>query len=324
MAIGLPLVVLALMVLWWAWVGRDPRPGSIVPEWRPPDGVPPGAAGSLVDQRAGPADVLATLLDLASRGYLTIREVHPSGVPAQGDEAVRMARTILESVGVWTTEWEFRRTDLPLEDLAPFEGAIVHALLGGARSVTMSAVAPSFRQVLPGIYRSMYGELVGRGWFRHSPQATRREWLVLGGAMAAIGAAAIVWLGRVEPGIGLTVSGGIVMAFAPVMPVVTREGARARDRLLGLREYVRRVERAEVEARHRGQSVPAHFEEILPYAIALGVVDLWLKEFAGLTEGPGWYLVEGVAEPTSFTISMDIFWNAAIDAFGAAGSARAG
>lgn len=311
------------MALWWAWVGRDPRPGSIVPAWRPPDGVPPGAAGALVDQRAGPADVLATLLDLASRGYLTIREVHPSGVPAEGDEAVRVARTILQSVGVWTTEWEFRRTERPLDDLAPFEGAIVHGLLGGQRSVTMSAVAPVFRKVLPGLYQGLYGELVDRGWFRHSPQATRREWLLLGGAIAALGAAA-VWLGRTDVGLGLLLSGGIVLAFAPAMPVVTREGARARDRLLGLREYIRRAEHAEVEARHRDERVPHHFEEILPYAIALGVVDLWLDEFAGLTDGPGWYLVEGVSEPTSFSVSMDLFWNAAIDAFGTGESVRAG
>jgi hypothetical protein len=304
------------MTLWWAWVGRDPRPGSIVPAWRPPEGVPPGAAGALVDQRAGPADVLATILDLASRGYLTIREVHPAGVPAEGDEAVRVARTILQSVGLWTTEWEFRRTDQPLDDLAPFEGAIVHALLGGERSVTMSAVAPGFRELLPRLYQSLYSELVDRGWFRHSPHATRREWVILGGVVAAIGAAAIVWLGRIDLGLGLLLSGGIVLAFSPVMPVVTREGARARDQLLGLKEYVRRAELAEVESRHREERAPGHFEEILPYAIALGVVDLWLKEFAGLTEGPGWYLVEGAAEPTSFSMSMDVFWNAAIDAFG--------
>jgi hypothetical protein len=315
-AIGLPLVVLALMTLWWAWVGRDPRPGSIVPAWRPPEGVPPGAAGALVDQRAGPADILATLLDLASRGYLTIREVHPSGVPAEGDEAARVARSILQNVGLWTTEWEFRRTDRPLDDLAPFEAAIVHALLVGERSVTMSAVAPGFRDLLPGLYQGLYHELVDRGWFRHSPHATRREWVVLGGVIAAIGAALIVWLGRIDLGLGLLLSGGILLVFSPVMPVVTREGARARDQLLGLREYIRRAELAEVETRHREERAPGHFEEILPYAIALGVVDLWLKEFAGLTEGPGWYLVEGAAETTSFSMSMDVFWNAAIDAFG--------
>jgi hypothetical protein len=312
------------MTLWWAWVGRDPRPGSIVPEWRPPDGVPPGAAGALVDQRASPADILATVLDLASRGYLTIREVHPSGVPAEGDEAARVARTILQSVGVWTTEWEFRRTDRPLDDLAPFEAAVAHALLGGRPSVTMSSVAPGFREILPGLYQGMYRELVDRGWFRHSPHSTRREWVFLGGAFAAAGAAAALWAGRVDLGLGLLLSGGIVLAFAPAMPVVTREGARVRDHLLGLREYVRRAELAEAQARHRDERVPGHFEEILPYAIALGVVDLWLKEFAGLTEGPGWYLVEGAAEPTPFSVSMDLFWSAAIDAFGAGERGSAG
>jgi hypothetical protein len=304
------------MTLWWAWVGRDPSPGSIVPAWRPPDGVPPGAAGALVDQRADPADVLATILDLAARGYLVIREVHPSGVPAEGDEAVRVARTILENVGVWTTEWEFRRTDESLDDLATFERAVVHSLFGAERSVTMSAVAESFRARLPALYATLYDDMVGRGWFRQSPHATRREWLVLGGALVAVGAL-VLWAGEVVLGLGLVLSGGVVLAFSAVMPVVTRAGARARDALLGLREYVRRAERAEVEARHRGERAPRRFEEILPYAIALGVVDLWLDEFAGLVKGPGWYVVQGAPGPTSFSVSLGVFLSAAIGAFGA-------
>jgi hypothetical protein len=305
------------MTAWWAWVGRDPRPGSIVPAWRPPEGVPPGAAGALVDQRADPADILATVLDLAARGFLQIREVHPSGVPAEGGEGARVARSLLESVGLWTTEWEFRRTDEPLDDLATFERAIVHALLGAERSVTMSAVAASFRELLPALYEALYAEMVRRGWFRHSPRATRREWLVLGAALATIGVAMIAWFESGDLGVGLLLAGGIVLAFSPVMPVVTRRGARTRDELLGLREYVLRAEREEVEARHRSERAPRHFEEILPYAIALGVVDLWLEEFAGLADGPGWYVVQGAAPPTSFSVNMGLFCAAAIVALGA-------
>jgi hypothetical protein len=311
--------VLALMTAWWAWVGRDPRPGSIVPSWRPPDGVPPGAAGALIDQRADPADILATILDLAARGYLQIREVHPAGVPAEGGEGARVARTLLESVGLWTTEWQFLRSDKPLDDLATFERAIVHSLFGIERAVTMSAVSQPFRERLPALYRSLYAEMVRRGWFRHSPHSTRREWLFLGGAVAAAGVALIAWLGVEDLGVGLLLSGAIFLAFSPVMPVVTRRGARARDQLLGLREYVQRAERVEVETRHRGERAPQRFEKILPYAIALGVVDLWLEEFGGLARGPGWYVVQGVPEPTSFSVSMDAFFSAAIDAFGAAG-----
>jgi hypothetical protein len=271
--------VLALMTAWWAWVGRDPRPGSIVPSWRAPDGVPPGAAGALIDQRADPADILATILDLAARGYLQIREVHPAGVPAEGGEGARVARTLLESVGSWTTEWQFLRSDKPLDDLATFERAIVDSLFGIERAVTMSAVSQPFREGLPALYRSLYAEMVRRGWFRHGPHSTRREWLFLGGAVASAGVALIAWLGVEDLGIGLLLSGAIFLAFSPVMPVVTRRGARARDQLLGLREYVQRAERVEVEARHRGERAP---------------------------------------EPTSFSVSMNAFFSAAIDAFGAA------
>jgi len=318
-ALGLPLLVLVGMTLWWVWLGRDPRPGSIVPAWRPPEGVGPGAAGALVDQRADPADVLATFLDLAARGYLQIREVHPSGVPAEGGAEAAVARSLLESVGLWTTEWEFRRTDRPVDRLATFERATYYALFGTERSVTMSAIATAFRERLPGLYHALYGELVQRGWFRHSPQATRREWLLLGGALAAIGVVLIAWAGIVDLGVGLLLSGAVMVAYSPAMPVVTREGARVRDQLLGLREYVRRAERAEVEARHRGQRAPRRFEEILPYAIALGVVDLWLDEFGGLTQGPGWYVVQGAPETTAFSVQMGAFCTAAIGALGATG-----
>jgi hypothetical protein len=313
--------VLALMTAWWAWVGRDPRPGSIVPFWRPPDGVPPGAAGALIDQRADPADILATILDLAARGYLQIREVHPAGVPAEGGEGARVARVLLENVGLWTTEWQFLRSDKPVDDLATFERAIVHSLFGVEQAVTMSAVAQPFRERLPALYRSLYEEMVERGWFRHSPHSTRREWLLLGGAVAAAGVVLLAWLEIEDFGTGLLLSGAIFLAFSPIMPVVTRRGAHARDQLLGVREYVRRAERAEVEARHRGERAPRRFEAILPYAIALGVVDLWLEEFAGLARGPGWYVVQGAPEPTSFSVSLDGFFHAAIDAFGVARAA---
>lgn len=310
------------MTAWWAWVGRDPRPGSIVPSWRPPDGVPPGAAGALIDQRADPADILATVLDLAGRGYLQIREVHPTGVPAEGDEGARVARVLLESVGLWTTEWQFLRSDEPLEGLAAYERAIVHALFGAEREVTMSAVSKPFRERLPALYRSLYDEMVRRGWFRHSPHSTRREWLLLGGAVAAAGVVLLAWLGVEDLGTGLLLSGAVFLGFSPVMPVVTRRGADARDQLLGLREYVRRAEREEVEARHRDERAPQRFEEILPYAIALGVVDLWIEEFGGLARGPGWYVVQGAPETTSFSVSMGAFCSAAIVAFGAAGRDR--
>jgi hypothetical protein len=113
---------------------------------------------------------------------------------------------------------------------------------------------------------------------------------------------------------------GIVAAFAPAMPVVTRIGASERDRLLGLREYIRRAERTEVEAHHRDERVPLRFEEILPYAIALGVVDLWLDEFGGLTRPPVWYEIDGTEDATAFSTHVAVFCDAAVGALGGVGA----
>ena len=48
-------------------------------EFAPPDGIRPGQVGTLMDERANTLDVTATIIDLAVRGHLLIREVPKEG-----------------------------------------------------------------------------------------------------------------------------------------------------------------------------------------------------------------------------------------------------
>ncbi|MBM4438245.1 MAG: DUF2207 domain-containing protein [Actinobacteria bacterium] len=48
-------------------------------EFVPPDGLRPGQIGTLLDEVAHPLDVTATIVDLATRGYLTIEELPAAG-----------------------------------------------------------------------------------------------------------------------------------------------------------------------------------------------------------------------------------------------------
>ncbi len=106
-AVGLlVLLVGAALALVW-FVGRDRRargsavdvafakgdvPDERVPllghdetpvEFAPPDGLRPGQIGTLVDFKANPLDVTATLVDLAVRGHLTIDEEPARGARAR-------------------------------------------------------------------------------------------------------------------------------------------------------------------------------------------------------------------------------------------------
>ena len=71
-------------------LGEDETPVEFVP----PDGLRPGQVGTLVDFKANPLDVTATIVDLAVRGYLKIEELHEERSPAQGDW--KLTRTTAE------------------------------------------------------------------------------------------------------------------------------------------------------------------------------------------------------------------------------------
>lgn len=48
-------------------------------QFEPPEGLSPTEAGVLMDGEAHPYDILATMFDLANRGYMRIRKVVSSG-----------------------------------------------------------------------------------------------------------------------------------------------------------------------------------------------------------------------------------------------------
>lgn len=299
-------MVAAVLVGWWLWLGRDPSPGTVVPRWDPPPDLTPGLAGTLVDQRAGAEDVLATVLDLARRGYLTIREVHLSGVPAEGP-GVPLIRDILSRLDLWQTEWEMTRTDRPADGLAAHEGSVLAALFADAPRVNATSLSTSLRERLPALFASLYDALVRRGFFLARPDRVRRDfWLLAGGFGTASGLALYLGadLGRV---LALAAGGAVVAVFAPIMPAATAEGARARGEALGVAEYLRRAEKSEIEARHAGEATPERFDALLPWAIALGVTDLWVAEFRDLLPGDRpWFVTEGPAGE-SLAVQVEAF-----------------
>ena len=59
----------------WYTRGRDPGVGAVASYLsEPPDDLPPGAAGALVDEEVNERDIVATLVDLGRRGVLNIQE----------------------------------------------------------------------------------------------------------------------------------------------------------------------------------------------------------------------------------------------------------
>lgn len=289
---GLPiLALLVLGYLYWTR-GREPAAGSIVPVWRPPPGLPPGAAGALVDQRADMKDIVATLIDLAVRGYVQIKEVPLPGIGALTSDHPFLAKA-LKSLGMSTTDWELERTSKPTapDELAPYEMSVLNGIFDGSSTRRMSDLHNEFYRNLPGIRKGMYGYLVEHGYFRRSPEAVRSAYGVVGGLVLFAGA----WVGIMAQNLVFAacavLAAIIVFLFRSAMPAMTVEGARRWRDVKGLEEYIRRAEKAELESRQAPEKTTQLFETLLPYAIALDVSDIWVKQFATVLASapPTWY-----------------------------------
>ncbi|HEY8446387.1 MAG TPA: DUF2207 domain-containing protein [Thermomicrobiales bacterium] len=273
----LGLVVGGLLVYGlWYLRGRDPHTGVVadfLPE--PPDDLPPGAAGALVDEIVHERDVVATLVDLARRGVISMKES--------------------------STGWG---TDIDLTLLAPdapvtkFEKGVLEALFGydlkSGQGVSLYQVRSQFERAVPTIRALLGDELVERGYFTTNPDVTRETWRdrALRGLLLTLIGGFAIWLlffrdtGWIWFPIGVVSLVWIaIYLLSGAMPRKTPAGAEAAARWLAFRRYLAEIERYDrlSEARDR-------FERFLPYAIAFGLEESWVTKFAAAgAQAPSWY-----------------------------------
>ncbi len=276
-----PIGVFVLMFWLWHTRGRDPRVGSIVPRYEPPEGLSPSEVGTLIDNRPDLRDITAIIVDLAVRGYLTIEETKESkwlGLTTGTEYVFHRARE--------RSEWD---------ELLPHEkDMMIEMFDGGARaSVEMSELTNNFYKALPGIHDSIFARLMAKNYYDHRPDTVQQKYIGIG---MALGLLSVVTGQFLSISLGISqltfliagiASGIIIAGFGAIMPARTLAGTRALEGVLGFEEFLSRVEK------HRYQTMiktPEMFEKFLPYAMALGVEAKWAKEFDDIyTEAPSWY-----------------------------------
>lgn len=275
----IPATLAACLGLWYLFGRDEPGRGTIVVEYAPPDELTPAEIGTLIDEHVNLRDLTATFIDLAVRGYLTIREIKKEGW--------------LHS----STDYEFTKKKGP-DGLKPFEKDLYDKLFASGDQVLLSDLKEKFYTAIPKATNHLYSALTTQKYFAGNPQSVQLRFLGFGllVTLAAVGTACAVqkvWIGRVFIVSGVLTaiaSVVIVLVTAVVMPRKTRQGRIAWERIKGLEEYIRRAEIDDIKAADRR----GVFERLLPYAIVLNLSDRWAKAFEGLyTEPPDWYRTQG-------------------------------
>jgi uncharacterized membrane protein len=128
--------------------------------------------------------------------------------------------------------------------------------------------------------------------------------------------------------IGVGLSGLVFVAFSKAMPAKTLEGARRWREIKGLEEYIRRAEKSQLEFAQAPERTTKLFETLLPYAVALDVSDIWVKQFATVlaTSPPTWYAGNspGGFDVSHFQSGLGDFRSAATKTLGSAPGSSSG
>lgn len=263
--LGFVIPLIPAGLYWWLYRGTFKRnPGPLVVRYEAPPGVGPIEAGYLMDGRVDPGDIVGAIVGLAQKGCG--RLVHT-------ENEIQFEVGSLES-GHHLTDSD-RRLFRALEPFGPLVTA----------DVLEGAFAAAFRDLNAGAGQ----DLAARGWVR----ANRTEGC---GCVALCLILALVTLGTFLF-FGFPVLLGLAAAFVVGFVAVVRTdlltpaGARVRHDLRGLEEFIARAHKRELN--YLVERVPdqALFEELLPFAIAFGLVDAWTRAFEGISlSQPAWYV----------------------------------
>ena len=314
------LAVLAFYFIAWHRVGRDPKAGTIVPLFTPPDDLSPAGMRYVREMSADNRAFAAALVDMGVKGHVRLSQ--EDGGFLSGD-----TRTI-----------ERLTSSTPLPDdeeaalgklLSPGETIVMkqenHAIFSSAKNALSKSLQSKYEAKL---FRRNYGWaaaglgiLVAALWLVGASVAIASGFAsstMIGFAFgAAIAAILFLYLQRSSAsggkclfsGLGLLFAFGALSVGLPLfvealnsgwwfplllpalsLPIVlssfwwisapTEEGRRVLDHIAGFKQYLSITERERLDRMTPPRDTPEIFEKYLPYAIALGVENHWADRFA--------------------------------------------
>lgn len=256
-------------------VGPRVRHAPIAVHFTPPAGFRAGQLGTLLDERADPRDVTATIVDLAVRGYLRIEQVAEANFLGRG------------------ADWRLVKLRAADDVLVAYERTLFDGIFAGRSAVNLSDLKTTFAATMGKVQGELYDDVTERGWFRGNPRKVRTNWYLAGVALTLVGIGLTVVLAAFTHwglvGLAGLVVGVVVLTVARTAPARTADGTAVLAQTLGFRQYLATAEAEQLKF-EEGEDL---FSRYLPLAIVFGLTERWAAVFARLAAQG-----RAVAEPT--------------------------
>lgn len=298
--------------------GKKDDPGTVKPvgahetitvEFIPPENLRPAEIGVLMDEKADTTDVVATIIDLATRGYMTITEIPKKWVFGKVD-------------------YKLERKDKDQKGLLEYENLLLGKLFENRKSVTMSSLKKTFYEDLAAVKKALYEEVVAKNLFAKNPESVRSNYLAFGIIFVVIAgivigsaiSAEFVYIADLA--IAVVASGVILIIMSKFMPRRTAYGRELYRRVRGYHLFINSAEKY----RQRFFEKKNMFNEVLPYAITFGLTEKFAKAMhdIGLQPSTGWYYGTHPFTTASFASNMNDFSNSMSSAMASTPSSSGG
>lgn len=267
--LGLPFLVLIFSFLYWRARGKDPKgSGTIIAHYEAPDNLTPAEVGTIYDNRADNKDVTATLIQLAIKGHLKIKQY-----------------------GKGRKDYKFIKLKDGKNLKNDFEKKLLNAVFDSGDEKKLNDMKNKFYKEMNDIKKNIYKNITDKGYYSRNPKTAKFGLLFVLGFFAIFGS---IFLGSFFSnfylGAALLVSGFIMIIFSMFMSQKTIKGAKTLEKIKGFKEFLKVTEKERLKFHNPPDMIPELFEKYLPYAMVLGVENKWAQNFKNIYEkSPDWY-----------------------------------
>lgn len=314
---SLGLILLYYLSTWYI-VGRDPKPGTIIPLFSPPQNLSPSTMRYIRRMGFDKKSATAAIINMAVKGCLRVEK--------EGDYTLRKTGTFLSNLSpeeagfyrelfhgsdaITLSQDNYQQLQTALDALrqhlnTQYEkkyfvlntglfvgGALLSILVLVALTILSGLEAePLFMSIWLGGWTIGVFVLLNAAW-AHIWRLFRGQWDAM---FPAIGAslfalpflagevAGIYFMGELSSPMFIGVI--ILVAFVNVLfyhllKARTITGQKLLDQIEGFRQYLMVAEKLPLQAGHPPTKTPELFERYLPYALALDVENQWAQNFA--------------------------------------------
>ena len=273
---------LFIAYLWFRFVRNPKGRGLVVNRFSPPDGITPIEAGYLVDEKVDKRDLAAEILYLDIKDILDIeysentfklvRKKSEEGRAAEFDkELIRYLFGDQQILSLYSTS-EFNKVR------ADSQWRMRNSLNQGLKDkgyFVKSSFWLAFKQVFIFLGLMFLVQFGAAGYLLYLNKYLDQSFIMsnLAGPLFYSFFFSILAVGIVG------ISSFWVLSKVNIM---TKEGMKMREKILGLKEYLKVAEKERLDFHQNPNKRPKDFNLLLPYAVALGVDKNWSDLFSGL------------------------------------------